>query len=93
MLTIAQVLKEKCFKNHGFADSQTTNKLVNEAANNSARVNGQDRRILPALRTNDIAAIKALDRRRLIRPGKFTLQNLANKSGCDCKPTFYIIYT
>ena len=46
----------------------------------------------------------ALHRRRLIRPGKkipaeffafykFTLQNLANKSECDCKPTFYIIYT
>ena len=46
----------------------------------------------------------ALDRRRLIRPGKkipaeffafykFTLQNLGKKSGCDCKPTFNIIYT
>ena len=37
------------------AHSQTTNKLVNEAANNSARVSGQDRKIPPALRTNQIA--------------------------------------
>ena len=28
-----------------FAHSQTTNKLVNEAANDSARVSGQDRKI------------------------------------------------
>ena len=38
-----------------FAHSQTTNKLVNEAANDSARVSGQDRKIPPALRTNQIA--------------------------------------
>ena len=38
-----------------FAHSQTTNKLVNEAANDSARVSGQDRKILPALGTNQIA--------------------------------------
>ena len=37
------------------AHSQTTNKLVNEAANDSARVRGQDRKILPALGTNQIA--------------------------------------
>ena len=30
-----------------FAHSQTTNKLVNEAANDSARVSGQDRKIPP----------------------------------------------
>ena len=35
-----------------FAHSQTTNKLVNEAANESARVSGQDRKIPPALGTN-----------------------------------------
>ena len=38
-----------------FAPLQTTNKLVNEAANDSARVSGQDRKILPALGTNQIA--------------------------------------
>ena len=30
-----------------FAHSQTTNKLVNEAANDSARVSGQDRKNRP----------------------------------------------
>ena len=40
-----------------FADSQTTNKLVNEAANDSAWVggHGKDRKIPPALGTNHIA--------------------------------------
>ena len=38
-----------------FAHSQTTNKLVNEAANDSARVSGQDRKIPPALGTNQTA--------------------------------------
>ena len=37
-----------------FAHSQTTNKLVNKAANESARVSGQDRKIPPALGTNQI---------------------------------------
>ena len=44
MVIIAQVLKEKWLKITGFAHSQTTNKLVNEAANDSARVSGQDRK-------------------------------------------------
>ena len=44
MRIIAQVLKEKLLKITGFAHSQTTNKLVNKAANDSARVSGQDRR-------------------------------------------------
>ena len=39
----------------GFAHSKTTNKLVNEAANDPARVSGQDRKIPPALGTNQIA--------------------------------------
>ena len=39
----------------GFAHTQTTNKLVNEAANDFARVSGQDRKIPPALGTNQIA--------------------------------------
>ena len=38
-----------------FAYSQTTNKLVNEAANDSPRVSGQDRKIPSALGTNQIA--------------------------------------
>ena len=37
-----------------FAHSQTTNKPVNEAANDSARVSGQDRKIPPVLGTNQI---------------------------------------
>ena len=55
MVIIVQVLKEKWLKITGFAHSQTTNKRVNEAANDSARVSGQDRKILPALGTNQIA--------------------------------------
>ena len=47
MLIIAQVLKEKWLKITGFAHSRTKNKLVNEAANDSARVSGQDRKIRP----------------------------------------------
>ena len=38
-----------------FAHSQTTNKYVNEVANDSARVRGQDRKMPPALGTNEIA--------------------------------------
>ena len=55
MLIIAQVLKEKWLKITGFAHSQTTNKLVNEAANDSARVSGQDRKKPPALGIHQIA--------------------------------------
>ena len=58
MLIIAQVLKEKWLKITSFAHSQTTNKLVNEAANDSARVSGQDRKKSPALGTNQIAGFK-----------------------------------
>ena len=38
-----------------FAHSQTTNKLVNEAANDFARVGKKDRKIPPALGTNHTA--------------------------------------
>ena len=38
-----------------FARLQIANKLVNEAANDSTRVTGQDRKILSALGTNQIA--------------------------------------
>ena len=50
----AQVLKEKWFKSHGFW-SFTNNELVNEAANDSAGVSRQDRKIPPSLGTNQIA--------------------------------------
>ena len=57
MPIIPQVLREKWFENDGFnfAHSQTTNKLVNEATNDSARVSEQDRKIPPALGTIQIA--------------------------------------
>ena len=54
---IAQVLKEKWLKITSFAHSQVTNKLVNEAANDSTRVSGQDRKKLPTLGTNQIAGL------------------------------------
>ena len=54
MLIIAQVLREKWFERTVFAHSQTTNKPANEAANDSARVSGQDRKIPPVLGTNQI---------------------------------------
>ena len=41
-----------------FGHSQTTNELVNEAANDSARVSGQDRKIPPALGANQIAGFE-----------------------------------
>ena len=44
MLIIAEVLKEEWLEITGFAHSQTTNKLVNKAADDSARVSGQDRK-------------------------------------------------
>ena len=47
-----QVVNEKWLKITGFAHSQTTNKLVKKAANDSARVSGQDRKKPPALGTN-----------------------------------------
>ena len=49
------ILKEKWLKITGFTHSQTTNKLLNKAANDSARVSGQDRKKPPALGTNQIA--------------------------------------
>ena len=45
-----------------FAHSQTTNKLVNEAANDFARVGGQDRKIPPALGTNQFAGFGGFPR-------------------------------
>ena len=54
MLIIAQVLRGKWFENDGFCSS--TDKLVNEAANDSAQVSGQDRKQWPpTLGTNQFA--------------------------------------
>ena len=55
MLIIAEVFREKWFENDGFCSFTSKNKLVNKAANDSARVSGQDRKISPALGTNQIA--------------------------------------
>ena len=55
MLIIAQVLRQNGLKITVFAHSQTTNKVVNEAANDSARVSGQDNKIPPAFGTNQVA--------------------------------------
>ena len=41
--------------NHQFCSIMATNKLVNEAPNDSAQVSGQDRKKLPTLGTNQIA--------------------------------------
>ena len=56
MLIIAQVLKETWLKKSRFLLIQKQRKkLVNEAANDSAPVSGQDRKKSPALGTNQIA--------------------------------------
>ena len=55
MPIIAHVLKEKLLKITAVSHSQTTNNLVNKAANDSARVSRQDGNKLPALPTNQIA--------------------------------------
>ena len=70
MPIIVQVLKENWFEHHGFAHSQTTNKLVNEAAKDSAWVRGQDRKIPPALRTNQIAGFGGYRRRTSLKRNK-----------------------
>ena len=48
-------LKEKWLKITGFAHSQTTNKLVNKATNDSAQVGGQHYKKPPTLEINQIA--------------------------------------
>ena len=55
MLIIAQVLEETWLKITGFAHSQTTNKLANKAANDSARVSGQDQKKIDASSRNQSA--------------------------------------
>ena len=61
-----------------FAHSQTTNKLVNEAANDSARVSGQDRKIPPALGTNQIAGFGGFRPLGSLEKNKHTLYNTMN---------------
>ena len=56
-----------------FAHTQTTNKLVNEAANDSARVSGQDRKKLPALGTNQIAGFGGFRPLASLEKNKFTI--------------------
>ena len=53
----------------GFARSQTINKLVNKAANDSGRVSGQDRKKPSALGTNKIAGF-----------GRFSCRSHAQKN-------------
>ena len=47
MVIIAHVLKEKWFENDGFCSFTNNNQLVNEVANDSARVRRQHRKIPP----------------------------------------------
>ena len=49
------ILKKDGLKIMFFSHSKTTNKLVNEASNDSARVNGQECKNAPALGTNQTA--------------------------------------
>ena len=77
MLIIAQDLKEKWLKNHGFCSFKNKEKkLVNEADNDSARISGQDRKKPPALGTNQIAGFGGF--RPLAGVGKFKLFLLFN---------------
>ena len=63
-----------------FAHSQTTNKPVNEAANDSAWVSGQDRKIPPVLGTNQITGFGGF------RP----LASLEKKNNNKKKPVFFV---
>ena len=59
-----------------FAHSQTTNKLVN--ANDSAQVSGKDRKIPPALGTNQIAGFGGFRSLGSLEKNKHTLYNTMN---------------
>ena len=52
--------REKWFENDGFCPCTNNKQLVNEAANDSPRVSWQDRKIPPALGTNQIAEFGGL---------------------------------
>ena len=94
ILIIAQVLKEKWFKITGFAHSQTTNKLMNEAANDSARVSGQDRKKPPALGTNQIAGFGGFRPLASLEKNKKTYFNrrIASKTTAERKLFFFTNY-
>ena len=64
----------------GFAYSQTTNKLVNETANDSARVSGQDRKIPPALGTNQIAGFGGSARSQAWEKMKYVIFKVVKRS-------------
>ena len=71
MLIITQVLKEKWLKITGFAHSQTTNKLVNEAANDSAPVTGrQDRKKTASCRNQSDCRIWRIPPARKLKKNK-----------------------
>ena len=67
-----------------FAYSQTTSKLVNEAANDSDLVSGQDRKIPPPLGTNQIAGF---GRFRLLA----SLEKIKPVNKLNCR-YIYILY-
>ena len=86
MPIIAQVLKGKLLKITAFAHSQTTNKLVNKAANNSARVSRQDGKKLPALPTNQIAGFggfRPLASLEKINDNNYCYENCKNINNAD----------
>ena len=78
-----------------FAYSQTTNKLVNEAANDSARVSGQDRKKPPALGTNQIAGFggfRPLASLEKIKPvNKLNCRYISCTGGCNFKLIFFSV--
>ena len=94
MLIIAQVLKEKWFKITCFAHSQTTNKLMNEAANDSDRVSGQDRKKPPALGTNQIAGFGGFRPLASLEKNKKTYFNrrIASETRAERKLFFFTNY-
>ena len=94
ILITAQVLKEKWFKITGFANSQTKNKLMNEAANDSARVSGQDRKKPPALGTNQIAGFGGFRPLASLEKNKKTYFNrrIASETRAERKLFFFTNY-
>ena len=75
-----------------FAHSHTTNKLVNEAANDSSQVSGQDRKIPPALGTqSDCRFWRIPPTRKLGKKQRYLLMKLWSGSDVKvflCRTTF-----
>ena len=82
--------KRKMVKNHRFCSFTATNKLVNEAANDSARVSGQDRKKLPPLGTNPIAGFGGFHSARKLREKRKYL--LANRIFMLLLPMVYLLF-